>query len=234
MEQNTTADLTITGGLATRLAQPVVIFIKFSFFCMFFSYLNIQTERLFISLATRALLCSDAWFLWSPSSSEPRGALLTFFNDYFSSVENLSQNEHDSAFTWQVHCAIYTKTFLPSSLDVQTSWFLFCFLGDFLLSSFWRKGIFTDCIVGLWNFLDLSPFSKKNLDSHQATSPPPETVGGGGERNSKGSSSRCAAHAGTDVWHRAHRCAHFLSARRSHTHPETVGLDGSGIWHNTK
>lgn len=107
-------------------------------------------------------MCGDAWFLWSPSSSEPRGALLSFFNDYFSSVENLSQSEHDSAFTWQVHCAIYTKTFLPSSLDVHTSWFVFSFLrwGIFYFLLFGGKDILSDCIIRPWNFLNPSPFSK--------------------------------------------------------------------------
>lgn len=107
-------------------------------------------------------MCGDAWFSWSPSSSEPRGALLTFFNYCFSSVENLSQNEHDSAFTWQVHCAIYTKT---SSVLTQCPHKLVSLLffwqgGDFLLSSFLGKGIFTDSIIRLWNLLNLSPFSK--------------------------------------------------------------------------
>lgn len=128
-----TADWIVTGGLATPSAQPLIIFLKF-FFVFSILFLHISTWKLKdeSSAWLHILSCAgDAWFLWSPSSSEPRGALLTFFNDYFSSVENLSQNDHDSAFTDR-YIVQYTLRlfFRPHAMSTQTG-FSFFFCGDF-------------------------------------------------------------------------------------------------------
>lgn len=56
----------------------------------------------------------------------------------------------------------------PHSMSTQAG-FSLVFGGIFLLSSLEGKGIFTDYIIRLWNFLNLSPFSKLGFSAgHQS------------------------------------------------------------------
>lgn len=202
-----------------------------SFFCFFHFFFHISTWKLKdeSSAWLHILSCAgDAWFLWSPSSSEPRGALLTFFNDYFSSVENLSQNDHDSAFTDR-YIVQYTLRlfFRPHSMSTQTG-FSFFFCGDFFFYLFLEEGNFHQLhqktleLLKSWTLL-------QNLDSHQSPTWNCRGVRGGWKLKGKQQVLTCDA----ERTH-THTRAHFLSARRSHAHPEIGGLEGSGIWHKTK
>lgn len=114
-----------------------------SFCFFFFSYLNIRTERSFISLAERALVCGPRlFFAVTFKLGTPRCFVDIFFlMIHFSIVQNLSQNEHSSAFTWQVHCAISTNDF--SSVPTRCpNKLLFCLLGSFNL---FFPPLFTEC-----------------------------------------------------------------------------------------
>lgn len=80
-----------------------------SSFCFFFFFFHISTSEFKDYSSARALVCGRRLFL---AVTFKLGTQRCFvFLNAFSVVQNQSQNEHSSAFRWQVHCAIYTNDF---------------------------------------------------------------------------------------------------------------------------